>query len=186
MRDEDAGIVVVNVVNHALGIGESLGVELKAAPLVLFPVEPVLNHHIHGYLTLAELAKHAFELSLGVVFLAALPESECPLRHHLGTTGEEAIALDYVVIAVAGNEVVVHLLVHLSPNRHPTLLCLSLRCGCTESAVSHATVGLPFHSQWSALALLEVNLKLIGIGVPCRAPALGHYQSSAHIQLHIS
>ena len=186
MRDENAGIVVMDKVNHTLGVGESLGVELKAAPLVLFPVEPVLHHHVDRNLTLAELSEGCLHLILSEIFLAALPESECPLRHHLGTTGEEAIALDYVIITVAGDEVVVHLLVHLSPDRHPTLLCLSLRCGSTQSAVCHATVRLPFNSQWSALAFLEIHLKLICIGVPSRAPALGHYQSAAHIHLHIS
>ena len=113
--DEYACVVVVDEVNHSLRVGEALEVELEAAPLVLFPVEPVLHHHIDRNLALAELGKCSLHLLLGVVLLAALPETESPLRHHLSAACEEAVALDDVVVVVAGNEVVVHLLVHLRP-----------------------------------------------------------------------
>ena len=124
--DEYACVVVVDIVYHALGVGEALRVELEAAPLVFFPVEPVLYHHVDRYLTLAELSEHTFHLSLCIVFLTALPESERPLWHDLCTSSEEAVAFYHVVEVVAGNEVVVHFLVHLSPYRHAALLGLSL------------------------------------------------------------
>ena len=186
MGDEYAGIVVVDEIHHSLGVGESLRVELEAAPFVLFPVEPVLHHHVNRYLALAELTEHAFHLSLCVIFLTALPESERPLWHHLCTTGEEAVALDDVVVAVACYEVIVHLLVHLCPYRHAVLLLFGLGSSGTQSAVSHATVWLPFHSQRGALTLLQVNLKLVCIGIPCRSPTLGHYEAAIHIYLYIA
>ena len=186
MRNKNTGIIVVDIVNHTLGVGESLKVELKATPLILLPIEPILHHHIHRNLTLAELTENTFHLFLGVVFLAALPESESPLRHYLCATSEETITLDYIVIVLSSNEVVVHLFIHLSPDRHPTLLLLCLWSSSSQSAVCHTTVWLPFDAQRSALAFFEVNLKLISVGVPCSAPTLGHNKTSSHIHLYIS
>ena len=186
MGDEDAGMVVMDKVDHPLGIGEALLVELETAPLVLLPIEPVLHDIVDRNLPFTELGERGLHLFLTVVFLTALPETKGPLGHHLCPSREKTVALDNLIIIISGDEVVVHLLVHLSPDRDTVLFLFALRLGYTQSAISHTTVGLPLDAQRRALALLQVYLKLIGIGIPSRAPALRHHQTSAHIHLDIA
>src|SRR6185312_5260738 len=61
-RDHHVAVERVDGVDHALRIGEALGVETLAAPLILRPVEPVLHDVVDRQLALAVFGEHPREL----------------------------------------------------------------------------------------------------------------------------
>ena len=66
---------LMNTIEHSLRIGEARLLKLMRAPLVLYPVVPVLHDVVTRNLTLAELTECADNFVGGLVALTALPEA---------------------------------------------------------------------------------------------------------------
>ena len=163
----------VDGIDHRLRIGETRLVELVATPSVLGPVIPVEDDVVDRNLPVAEALERTEHLVLRVVFLAALPVAHSPLGHDRRLAREGAVAGDNVVHVVPCDEVIIQLLRHLAPPRLFGLLLGSDGLHDAEAGVGDAAVGLPFDLEGDTLARLEVDGKLIAVGVPRRAPTLG-------------
>ena len=153
-------------------------------PLVLRPVVPVLDDVVDRYLTTAELAECLLNLGARLVTLTTLPEAQRPLGVDGSLTRQCAVAGDNLVGITAGNEVIVHVARHLGPDAQPVLLAAVHRG--TQSAVADASIRFPLDAQLVATTLHQLFLELIGVGVPCRTPAFGHYLLATDIHLDIT
>ena len=67
-------------------------------------------------MTLAELAEVLLDVLRRLVTLAALPETQHPLRVEAGLTRQCAVTGNNLVEVTSGNKVVVHVLGHLAPD----------------------------------------------------------------------
>ena len=114
--DHEPSMHGVNGVEHRLRIGETGSFELMAAPLILGPVIPILYDIIDGDMTLTELTQCLLDLSGSLIALTALPEAQHPLRIERGLTRQRTIAGDDLIEVLTSNEVIVHILGHLTPN----------------------------------------------------------------------
>ena len=157
-------------VDHALGVAEAKGIEGECTPRVGAPVVPVHDDIVNRELAVAEALEGIQDLTLRLVALAALPESEEPLGHDLCLAGQGAIALDDLVAVVACNKVVVELLHHLAPEAELGLFLGKDRGQSTQSAIGFATIGNPVETELIALACLHPDSKLARIGVPSGTP----------------
>ena len=175
---------LVNTVEHSLRMGESATLKSMVAPRVQFPIVPVLNNIVDGYLATAELAKRLFYLCRSLIALTALPKAQHPLRIYRSLARKCAIAADNLISILPGDEVVVHILGHLAPNGKHALAFTSF--GSTQSAVADVTIGPPLDAQLVAITLQKPFAELIGIGVPCGAPTLGNDFLAANIDFYIS
>ena len=90
--DHEPSMHGVNGVEHSLRIGETGGLELMAAPLILGPVIPVLYDIVDGDMALTELTQCLLYLSGSLITLTTLPEAQHPLRIERGLTRQCAIA----------------------------------------------------------------------------------------------
>ena len=115
-----------------------------AAPLVLFPILPVLDDVVDGNLSPAELRKGPDEIFLGRIPLPALPEPQGPFRHDLGLPGEFPVSPDDLVIAASGDEIEVRFRFEFRPEPETALLLRSLDGGHAESDIGNVTVRFPF------------------------------------------
>ena len=156
------------------------------APLILRPVVPVLNDIVDGYLTLAELSEGAFEFLLCLITLTTLPEAQHPLGIERGLASEGAIAGNHLIEVLASNEVIVHILSHLTPDAQLSTLFRTAGLGNTQATVGLTAIGLPFDAQLDALFLLQLDGELIGIGIPGRAPTLRHHFLTVDIHLDVA
>src|SRR5574344_794543 len=184
--DHEASVHLMYTVQHSLRVGIAGLVKLMTAPLVIFPVVPVLYDIINRNMALAEFAQCLFDITAGLITLATLPESQCPFRHHLSLTGKLTITADDLIHILATYEIIIHIRRPLTPDGELILLFICLRHSSTQSTVTHTAVGLPLYAQRHSFTLLHGHYKLIGIGVPGCTPALGHYQFAIEIHLHIS
>ena len=171
-------------VEHRLRIGIARGLKLVRAPLVLLPVVPVLHDVVTRYLALTELCQVLLYLTRGLIALTTLPEAQHPLGIDGGLACQRTIARDNLVSILSGNEVVVHILGHLTPNAEFTLVLIPL--GHTQSTVADVTIWLPFYAQLLTLALRQHFAELIGVGVPGCTPTLSHHFLTSYIYLDIS
>ena len=105
----------MDAVDHGLWVGVAGGIKLMTAPLVFLPVEPVLYDIVNWDMSAAELCQRLFYLAGGLIALTTLPESQCPLGIERGTTGQCTITRNHLIHILAGNEIVVHVLCHLTP-----------------------------------------------------------------------
>jgi len=71
-------VFIVQHSDHAVGIGKSCFIESLAAPLIFFPIEPVLYYVINLNFFISELIDHVKYFLLRFVSLAALLEAEAP------------------------------------------------------------------------------------------------------------
>ena len=154
------------------------------APLILNPIVPVLHNVVTGNLTFAELRQVLHYLILGLVTLATLPEAQRPLGIDRCLACQRAITTDDLVGILSCDEIIVHILGHLAPNRQHILVFV-LR-SYAQSTIRNVTVGLPFYAKLHAFVLGQALAELIGIGVPCRTPALSHHLLAFYIYLNIA
>ena len=172
--DHEAAVHRVHVVQHLLRVRIAGRVELVAAPLVGQPVLPVLDDIVHRNAPAAHLGKRFHQFVLGGIALAALPETEGPLRVERGLAGEGAVAAQHVVVAVSGYEVEVGLRLELGPETEPGLFLGTLRRGHLHADVGDVAVGFPDQFERLALASLEMDAVAVAVGVPGRTPEAGH------------
>ena len=134
-------------VEHGLRVGEARGLKGVVAPVLQFPVIPVLHNVVDGDAAVAELGKRLLDVLRTLVALAALPEAQHPLGIQRSLAREGAVARDDFVKALTGDEVVVHVAAHLAP--HGELLTFGSAAGCrhAQSAIRHVAVGLPLDAQ---------------------------------------
>ena len=111
--DHETTVHGMHVIEHLLWIRVAVRVKLMAPPLVILPVLPVLDDVVHRDIPAPQFGKRADKIILRAVALAALPESESPLRHHLSLSGEGPVAGDHLIHVASGDVVVVQLRTHL-------------------------------------------------------------------------
>ena len=168
--DHDLGMLGMDGIDHALGIAETKGIKGEGTPRIGAPIVPVHDDVVDRQLAVAEALEGIEDLTLRFVALAALPESEEPLRHDLRLASEGAVTLDDLVAVVTCDEVIVELLHHLAPEAELGLLLGKDGSQSTQSAICFATIGSPFKAELIALAGLHADGELAGIGVPRGAP----------------
>ena len=88
----EAAVHLMNVVEHLLRVRIARSLEGVVAPGVEFPVVPVLHDIVNRNMALAELSQSLLNLCLRLVSLAALPETEHPLRINRSLARQGAIA----------------------------------------------------------------------------------------------
>ena len=161
-------------VHHCLRIREPLPVKLVASPGVLLPMEPVYYNVVKRNLPAPVLGHCGKHLFLGIVFLTALPETHCPLRHYRSLARKSTAAVNDLIRIVTCNEIIVNFLLHLTPPAHfrPGLRCN--RSECPERAVGHIPVRLPLNPQRAAPALDELVTEFITIWIPSSSPTFRH------------
>ena len=162
-------------IHHLLRLREAGAVEFVAAPRILLPVEPVDYYVVNRNPALAVLVQHAQDLFLGVVFLAALPVAHRPFRHDRGLAGEFAVASRNPVAVFCCDEVVINLLLHLTPPAHRCLFFLSFRKMHLQGAVGYASVRHPVDLDWHFLAPFKLHAELVGVRVPRCPPTLRNH-----------
>ena len=131
----EAAMQVVNIVKHLLGIRITLLIELMASPLVRFPILPVLDDIVNRDMPAPHFGQGFHQLFLGGIPLVALPESQCPLGHHLGLPGQSAVAPDHSVIVISRNEIEVCLRLKFGPEADPGFFLRGLQGRHPESYV---------------------------------------------------
>ena len=94
------------------------------APGIFLPVAPVKHNVVYRYVALAESAEGIEHFGGSLVALAALPVAHRPFGHNRRLAREFAVAANYSVHIVSGDEVPVHTVRHLAP---PGLAVLPLR-----------------------------------------------------------
>ena len=122
--DHETTVHLMNVIKHCLGSREARSLELMTTPLVFWPIVPVLHDIINRNLTVAELLQCSHNLILCLVTLPALPEAEHPFRIDGCLTCQGTIARDDLIEVVSGNEIVVHIAGHLTPDAQLTAFFL--------------------------------------------------------------
>ena len=182
--DHKAATLGMNTIKHCLRIRIARRLKLMRAPLVLHPVVPVLHDIVARNLALAELIERADYLIGSLVTFATLPETQHPLRIDGSLARQRTIARDDLVGILARNEVVVHVLCHLTPDGELALVLM--RLDGTQTAIAHVAIGTPFYTELLALTLTHQLAEFIRIGVPGRTPTLGHHLLTAYIYLNIS
>ena len=173
-------------VEHSLWIGIARSLKLMAAPLVLRPVVPVLYDIINRNMTLAELSQCFLYLTRSLVALTTLPEAQHPLRIEGCLTCQCTITRNHVVEVLTGNEVVVHITSHLTPDAQLTTLFLTTRLCHTKTTIGLAAIRFPLDTQLSLLAFCQLGGKLIGIGVPGCTPTFRNDLLAVDIHLHVT
>ena len=168
----------VERIQHPFRVRISAAVELMAAPLVVLPIPPVLHDVVHRNTFLPHFCQCPEYILLRSIALAALPVAHCPFRHYLGLSGDGAVAADYFVNAVSGNDIIVDLSQHLAPPVHPLLHVLRNRAKHPQSAVGYISVRLPFYSERYAFPRFKSCLEFPSVRVPCGAPYLWSHRLS--------
>ena len=162
----------MNSIDHSLWIRETLAVKLESTPLVIYPIVPVHHDIVDWKVTLAETRQCVKYLSLSLVALTTLPETEKPVRHDLSLACEGSVTANNLVGILARDEIIVHLLSHLAPETNLLLLSLIHRLKGSQSAISLTTVRFPFQADGVCLSCLKINGKLSCVRVPCGSPYL--------------
>ena len=106
----------MHTVEHRLRVRIARCLKLMTAPLILGPVVPVLHNIVNGDMTLAELSQGTLNLTRGLVALTTLPEAKHPLRIERSLTCQRTIAADYLIEVLTSDEVIIHVLRHLTPD----------------------------------------------------------------------
>ena len=182
----DTSVHVMDRINHAFGIGETLFVKFMASPRILLPVQPVYNDIVNRDIALAEFGECRLHFLLSVILLAPLPVTHSPLRHYGRLAGKSAIALYDVVHRLTVYEVVVNLLLHLAPPAHFKLLFGVGRTVYAKATVCHGTIGFPLYLYRHTHTGLQFGGELEAIGIPCRTPTFGHNQFVVNIYFLIA
>ena len=184
--DHETSVHGMHTVEHRLRIGIAAGLEDMTAPGVEFPVVPVLYDVIHRDMTLAELSQVALDVVRTLIALTALPEAQHPFRIERSLTRQRAITRNHLVEILACDEIVVHVLGHLTPNGKLSALLSTARLCNPQTTIGLTAIRPPLDAHLSLLALLQFSGELIAIGIPSRTPALRHYLLTVDIDLHIA
>ena len=177
---------LVNLIKHLLGIGIARSLKPVASPLILGPVVPVLDNVVDRNMALAEFCQRAFNLILRLITLTALPEAQHPLGIETGLSCQRAIAGNNLIEILACDEIIVHILGHLTPYRELAALLSTTGLGNTQATISLATIRTPLYAELHFPTLLEFTAELIGIRIPSRAPTLGHNLLAIDVDLDIA
>ena len=162
----------MNSIDHSLWIRETLAVKLESTPLVIYPIVPIHNDIVDRKVTLAETSQCVKYLSLSLIALTTLPETEQPVRHDLRLACEGSVTANNLVSIFARDEIIVELLSHFAPEANLLLLSLIHRLKGSQSAISLATVRLPFQTDGVCLSCLKINGKLSRVRIPSGSPYL--------------
>ena len=176
----------VYAVKHRLWIRITRRLKLMTAPLILRPVVPVLYDVVNRDMALTELSQVVLNLARGRIALTTLPEAKHPLRIERSLTCQRAIATNHLVEVLSGDEVVVHILRHLTPDRELFALFLVTWFRNAQTAVGLTAVRTPLDTELHLLAFLEFAAELIGIRIPSRAPTLRHNLLAIDVNLDIA
>ena len=155
-------------------------------PRIQFPVVPVLYNVIHGNLTLTELREGLHHFRLCLIALTTLPETEHPFGINRSLTRQSAIAGNDLVEVLAGNEIIIHVATHLTPDAKLLTLLTAARLRDTETAIRDIAIGLPLNAKLRLHSLFQWSRELPGVRVPGRTPSLGNDFLASDIHLHIT
>src|SRR5690606_11974426 len=169
-RDHYACVEFMHPLDHSTRIGEVLIVEIVASPGVFRPVEPVQDDVVDRYPALAILFEDAYQFLLRGIALAALPESERPLRQQGRLAGQPAIAADDFVHTGARDKVVVDRLAALGGNRQSFML-RGWRRWIVQQPEVPALRG-PLDAKRIGLAGFEFDAGSVIPGIPVDSPAV--------------
>ena len=133
-----------------------------------------------------ELLHVVLDILAALIALTALPETEGPLRIKRSLAGKRTVTGNHLIEILTGDEIIVHIRRHLTPDAQLVLLCLRTRSCYAKSAVGNITIWLPLDTDRSLCALLDRSFKLIRVRVPCCTPALRNYQFAIDINLHVT
>ena len=134
----------------------------------------------------AELLHVVLNVLAALIALTALPETEGPLRIKRSLAGKRTVTGNHLIEILTGDEIIVHIRRHLTPDAQLVLLCLRTRSCYAKSAVRNITIRLPLDTDWSLYALLDRSFKLIRVRIPGCTPALRHNQFAIDINLHVT
>ena len=134
----------------------------------------------------AELLHIVLNVLAALIALTALPETEGPLRIKRSLAGKRTVTGNHLIEILTGDEIIVHIRRHFTPDAQLVLLCLRTRSCYAESAVRNITIWLPLDTDWSLYALLDRSFKLIRVRIPGCTPALRHNQFAIDINLHVT
>src|SRR5882724_10902956 len=95
--------------DHAVGIGETGGIEVLASPVVLPPVVPVQDDIIQRDLSSPEFLYRVEYLILGLIPFPALPEAQGPPGDDGRLAGQGAVAGDGLVHIPAIDKIIIQL-----------------------------------------------------------------------------
>ena len=134
----------------------------------------------------AELLHVVLDVLAALIALTALPETEGPLRIKRSLAGKRTVTGNHLIEILTGDEIIVHIRRHFTPDAQLVLLCLRTRSCYAKSAVRNITIWLPFDTDRSLYALPDWSFKLIRVRIPCCTPALRHDQFAIDINLHVT
>ena len=174
------------LVQHPLWVREAFLLKVMASPLILLPVVPVLHNVVNRDMTLPELCQGARQFVGSLVAFTALPEAHHPLRIDGCLACQSAVTTDDLIHVLACNEVIIHVAAHLTPDAQLPLFLCCTRLSHTQTAITHAAIGLPLDAHRILLASLQGHSKLVRIGVPCCAPTLSHHFLAVDIDFNIA
>jgi len=173
----------MDVLDHAVRIGEVGGIEVVRAPGIFGPVGPVQHDVVDRQLAAAVLVQHAEQLILALVTLAALPEAVRPLGQHHRLAGEFAIAGDHLIGIATGDHVIVHHLPGFGPQREIGGFGLRQRITVQQRDVAGVDQ-VPLDLDLVAGAGRQLQREFVMPRVPVLAPAVDH-QLAVHVQLDV-
>ena len=134
----------------------------------------------------AELLHVVLDVLAALIALTALPETEGPLRIKRSLAGKRTVTGNHLIEILTGDEIIVHIRRHFTPDAQLVLLCLRTRSCYAKSAVGNITIWLPLDTDRSLYALLDWSFKLIRVRIPGCTPALRNYQFTVDINLHVT
>ena len=128
--NHQAGIPLVHLVDHRLGVAEVVVEELHRVPeVIIAPVLPVLDHAVDGDAARAVAPQHLQQLAAALVALPALHVAVAPQRDHRDVARQGTDARDHAVGIPAPDEIVVNDLPDLGLEQHPVRVVAENRRG---------------------------------------------------------
>ena len=152
-------------------------------PLRVLPVTPILHDVVDRKLERPVLLEDIDDLVLRLIALAALPVAIGPFGHHLGLTGEVAIAGDHVVQVVAADEIVIDGVRHIGMQRQFVALLVGQRIDVEETQIT--AFRNPLRVEGDGHAHLHRQVEIAIPALPTLAPAV-HDQLAVDGELEIA
>ena len=181
--DHEPPVHRMHVIHHLLRIRIAGRLEFVAAPLVILPILPVLDDIVHRNVPLPEFRQGANQFILSRIPLPALPEAHDPLRHDRCLSGQRPIAMDHLVIVLAGNEIEIRLRLELRPESGLLLLLGRPVIRHAQAQIRSTAVRVPFNPDRGTFPGLQMFDELIAVRIPGRTPPAGHHFFSADFGL---
>jgi len=98
----------MQLVDHALRVGEARGFHAVLAPLAAAPVLPVLHHGVQRRFHCTVAGGDAEQFVLRLVTLLGLPQAPSPARHHRRAASQFAVTAHHVVEFRSVDEVIIN------------------------------------------------------------------------------